>query len=65
MVIRGIAVKNYPDPMGEEGGVQSVGKRVAHAGGWGGRGGPGAGEATAIDHESVYRFFRRAPCGYL
>lgn len=34
MVIRGIAVKNYPDPMGEGAGagVRSVGKRVAHTG---------------------------------
>lgn len=32
MVIRGIAVKNYPDPIGEGGGVWSVGKRVVYAG---------------------------------
>lgn len=59
MVIRGIAVKNYPDPMGEGGEMGSAGgeKRVAHAG--------AKGNAAAIDHESVYRFFRRAPCGYL
>jgi len=31
MVIRGIAVKNYPDSMGEGGEVRSVGKRVAYA----------------------------------
>jgi hypothetical protein len=49
----------------------------AHEGGWlggtemrGGERGRGEGggrcaRVVAIDHESVYRFFGRAPCGYL